>query len=153
MNERMKKSKETRGKAVKSSEMLPENAALQNPTKVKGPRRRSMNSKAKVADALMLAHGVAGVAAVKLGVSRQTVYDYMKRWPDLLRVREDARETVTDRAELNIVKAIGGGDIKSSRWWLQHQARDRGFGERLEVQHEGTVHVTLDLGNGIVKEA
>lgn len=136
-------------KTSKSKESTIRQKVTRNPV----TNRRLRCSKESVAQALLDSRGIASVAARKLGVSRKSIFDYMDRWPELHEVRDEARNVISDKAEDNIVKAVNEGDLKTSRWWLQHQARDRGYGERLELKHDGEIEIRLEMGTELAKEA
>jgi hypothetical protein len=77
-------------------------------------------------------HGnMAGVARC-FGVTRQAVWYYIQKRPGLLEVLFDCREGMKDHAESVLYRAILEGDVGAAKWYLKTQARDRGYGERME---------------------
>lgn len=108
------------------------------------PRRARVRvRKADVEAALRRANGLIGPAAADLGVTRQTVYNAMKRWPALDDARRDARANVVDVAESALYRKAAAGEPWAVQFALRTLGRDRGYGDRLELQHGGRI----DLSN------
>jgi hypothetical protein len=76
---------------------------------------------------------VIAYAARALKTDRRYVYAFLRKHPELEQVRQDARETLLDTAEHNIVAAVNGGDLKTSRWVLDRLGRHRGYTTRQEI--------------------
>lgn len=94
-------------------------------------------TKSTIKSALEKARGNVTLAAEVLGVSRQTVYTYMQRYPDLVAVRADAENYVLDIAEAHIEKAVLGGDMDAIKFYLRTKGRVRGYKTSGEVEHRG----------------
>ncbi len=107
------------------------------------PKARPRLRKADVRAALVRHHGLIGPAAADLGVTRQAVYTAMKRWPDLDDARRDARAFVVDVAEGSLYRKASAGEPWAVQFALRTLGRDRGYGDRLELQHGGRI----DLSN------
>lgn len=70
--------------------------------------------------------------AERLGCSRQAVYDYLAKNPQLIAEVEDEAEKIIDVAEDNITTAIiVHHDLKASKWILLNskRGRARGYGK------------------------
>lgn len=89
-------------------------------------------TKDNVAKALAAHHGILSKAAEALGVTRAGLYKFMERNPDLEEVRKEATETLIDVAEGHLATALQGGDLKSIRWYLERQGKNRGYTTRVE---------------------
>ena len=89
----------------------------------------------QVADALTATHGFVSVACKSLGVSDQTVRNYMKKYDVCAQACEDAREKMIDYAEGALYKQIQEGNITAIIFFLKTQGRKRGNGysERTEI--------------------
>jgi hypothetical protein len=83
--------------------------------------------KATIKSALEKARGNVTLAAEVLGVSRQTVYTYMERYPDLVAVRHDAENYILDIAEAHVEKAVLAGDMDVIKFYLRTKGRVRGY--------------------------
>lgn len=84
-------------------------------------------TKSTIKSALEKARGNVSLAAEVLGVTRQTVYSYMARYPDLVAVRADAENYILDIAEAHIEKAVLGGDMDAIKFYLRTKGRIRGY--------------------------
>ena len=87
----------------------------------------------KVAEALQVNAGVIAHVAAAFGCERRAIYRMIKKHPELEELREEARETVLDIAEHNVITAVKGGCLKTSRWLLDRLGRHRGYSTRQEV--------------------
>lgn len=84
-------------------------------------------TKSTIKSALEKARGNVALTAEILGVTRQTVYSYMARYPDLAGVRADAENYILDIAEAHIEKAVLGGDMDAIKFYLRTKGRVRGY--------------------------
>ena len=85
----------------------------------------------QVSEALLKSDGNLTAAASKLGVTRQAVYNYIKRY-DLQSVLDDARENMVDEAVGQLHKLVRDGNLGATIFYLKTQAKGRGFTERIE---------------------
>ena len=85
----------------------------------------------QVTEALLKSDGNLTAAASKLGVTRQAVYNYIKRYA-LQSVIEDARENMVDEAVGQLHKLVRDGNLGATIFYLKTQAKGRGFTERIE---------------------
>lgn len=72
------------------------------------------------------------VAARNLGCNRRTIQRYAKRHETVREALEDARELMTDTAELALYKAIRDGEAWAVCFYLKTQGKQRGYVERSE---------------------
>ncbi len=109
----------------------------------KKPQNRRSSSRervsvAKLTAAIKAAGGVTGKAAKLVGIHRSTFNLYLQRHPELRDVVYEAREHVSDLAEVGLIRDIEKGKDWRLRWrWLATFARDRGFVEQLEIDETG----------------
>jgi len=89
-------------------------------------------TKDNVAKALAAHHGILSQAAQALGVSRVAIYKFIEKNPELNEVRAEATETLIDVAEGQLAKSLNDGDMKSVRWYLERQGKNRGYTTRVE---------------------
>lgn len=69
-----------------------------------------------------------------LGVTRQAVFDFVKRRKTLLAVVLDCRESFKDDAETSLQQAVRAGQAWAVCFYLKTQAKDRGYIERQETR-------------------
>lgn len=91
--------------------------------------------------------GVGAIVARALGVTRQAIYIYLKRHPEMKEFLDDESQQILDIAEHNINKEILAGDIKASWWALlnRKEGRARGYGSRQAIEHTGATPVVFKI--------
>lgn len=90
-------------------------------------------------NAITEAQGLISVAARRLGTSRSAVYAAINRHPTVAEAAEDARERTTDLAEGKLYGKINDGDITAIIFYLKTQGKARGYIERQERHHSGSI--------------
>ncbi len=78
-------------------------------------------------------NGNISAVARRLGVCRQTVYNYIERHPSVKDVLTEARETMLDNAESALYRAVLNGEAWAVCFFLKTQGKSRGYVERQEV--------------------
>jgi hypothetical protein len=106
---------------------------------VKRPPRQTECTIGEVAEAIRANGGCLTYAARDLGVTYQTTRNYMKRWPELRKVRREARCARLDNAERMVDQAILHGDPKAAMALLDRLGKKRGYGQQKAVEHTGNV--------------
>lgn len=86
----------------------------------------------KAEAALREHHGVILYAAEACGVTRQALWKFINKHPELEEVRAEASETLLDIGEKHLTTAISAGDMKTIRWHLERKGKDRGYTTRTE---------------------
>ena len=119
-----------------------------NPTLLKRGHRAQRFTEAQVAQAVRDCRGVVTAVATKLGCIPGTVYDYVKRYPALADVLDQARESAIDFVESALMKAIEGGNVTAVIFFLKTQGRSRGYSDRPEENLETDFKFTLNIGIG-----
>jgi hypothetical protein len=92
--------------------------------------RKDGLSTAQVIEALRKTFGNLSMTAKQLGVTRQAIQYYVQTYPTVQQAMEEAAQSVSDKAESNIVLEVMRGDLKASTYWLENKARDRGYGRQ-----------------------
>ena len=84
--------------------------------------------------AAMIEHsGILLKAAEMLGCSRTAIYNFIEKHPEIEDVRREATERLIDVAEGHLKTVIMAGDMKSIRWYLERQGKNRGYTTRTET--------------------
>ena len=83
--------------------------------------------------ALTAANGFASTAARALECSGATVRSYIRRYPELQTVQEDATEKFLDLAESELMKKVEKGDFRAIAFVLKCKGKTRGYVERTET--------------------
>jgi len=77
--------------------------------------------------------GIKLVIARSLGVHRNTVNNYLKKYVSAREAYIDEIEAVGDFAESVIIKSIKNEDVETAKWYARFKLKDRGYSERQEV--------------------
>lgn len=93
-----------------------------------------------VCDALRTTNGNMSLAAHRLGVDRKNIEYYVRTYPNVREVMQQAAAAISDIAEGHLVAAVRRGDLKQVQYWLENKARDRGYGQR----YQPNVNITLE---------
>lgn len=102
-------------------------------------------SKAKVKAALEENNGNVSAAARSLGCARQSIYDYINKYDEIAEVLDDAREQIVDKAEEALMRQITHGDTTAIIFTLKTRGRGRGWGEKIETEHSGTIEYRFQV--------
>ena len=100
--------------------------------KTKGSGKEKYTQK-RVIEAIMEAKGILAVAVRKLGCTRQTVYNYIKKYPGVKDFYDEANESNIDFVENKLMLAINDGNITAMIFFLKTKGKARGYVERREV--------------------
>lgn len=87
----------------------------------------------EVIRAIYLGRGIQGTIAEILGVRRQTVANYVRRYPEIKAAYEDAQEATVDFVESKLLENIEHGQERSIIFYLKTKGKARGYVERQEV--------------------
>lgn len=98
---------------------------------------------AQVEEALRQSGGVYTLAANRLGTSRQSIANYVKRHPSLVSALDEIQETTLDIAEAGLLKHLQDGDKTAIFYILNNKGKSRGY------QHRVAVDATV---NGLTQE-
>lgn len=86
-----------------------------------------------IADGLKAAKGMVYVAAKQIGCTPETIYQRLKRSPELATLHESLHGEIGDIAELRLYKAIQDGEHWAITFYLRTKGRHRGYVERNEI--------------------
>ncbi len=82
--------------------------------------------------ALKAKRGMVHLAARALQCDAKTIYNAMKRHPEIQEARDEQRGQMIDAAESALHKLILEGNVSATIFFLKTQARDRGYVEKTE---------------------
>jgi len=99
---------------------------------------------AKIIEALEKAHGMIYAAARTLGCDPGTIYNRAKLSKPVACCLAHENGLVNDMAELKLYEAIMAGDMRAIIFRLSTKARDRGYGDKVEVASKVEGHVELN---------
>lgn len=102
----------------------------------------------EIAKALTETRGMVYVAAQRLGCSANTIIARLEQSPELRQIREQAKGALIDTAELKLAQAVQAGDLGAIKFYLQMQARDRGYVARTEITGADGGPIRSEVFNG-----
>ena len=102
----------------------------------------------QVVNAVVQAKGLTTVAARILGCDPNTVRRYQREYASVAAAFQEQRASVTDMAEAALFKAINNGEAWAVCFYLKTQGKDRGYIERVENEHRGSIdHYIVNIGD------
>jgi len=113
---------------------------------LKPKRRSNMHRKITKNRFLKALPGTGGLISLlceRLGCKRYTIHNILKRpgWQDVQQAYADEIEKVKDLAERTVIRSMDSEDehlaFKSSTWYLERQARERGYASAKDVTIHG----------------
>jgi len=85
--------------------------------------------------------GFVTTIARRVGCSRTTVYNAMERYATVKQAIQDEKDSLKDMAEGELLKQIKGGNTTAVIFYLKTQAKDRGYVEKQEIEHQNAVPI------------
>lgn len=102
--------------------------------------------KAGIVIDLMKQHrGNVRVIAERLGICRQTLYNYINETPSVKAAMQDARESLLDDVESVLYDKALAGDAWAVQFFLRTQGRARGYVERTEVTGADSGPIQIEI--------
>jgi len=77
-------------------------------------------------------------ACIFAKISRDTLYDYIKKNPSFSVRKEELKKRVDIKAKIKLVEAIDNGDMTSIKFWLERKCKDE-FSLKTETEHSGQI--------------
>ena len=90
------------------------------------------NGAGKVIKAIEGSGGIKQLIADRLKVHRNTVDNYLERYPTAQQAYDNEVEKVGDKAESIIQTALRNNDLQIAKWYAMNKLKDRGYAERKE---------------------
>lgn len=103
--------------------------------------RRPQHSQKKVIEAIQGTGGIITQIAERLRCTRQTVYNYLKRYPKVKEAYDQEKDMILDVCEEGIFAKIYAQDLDAIKYYLAKKGHDRGYGE------------VSDFGKGVTDKA
>ena len=97
--------------------------------------------------------GVKKIIAERLGCSRWTVDNYLKRHPTVVRAFEQERERIIDVAESKLSEKVKQGHWSAIRYLLSTRGKTRGYVERQEIEQINSDEVERAIEHELEKLA
>ena len=74
-------------------------------------------------------NGLISTIAQRLSVCRQTVSEYLKKYPELNKPLAEETESVLDVVESKLMKKVQEDDFNAIRYYLDNKGKGRGYGK------------------------
>ena len=105
-------------------------------------------TKKKIKKAIEGTGGIIQVIANKCGVTRtwMSLTLHKKGNEDLWGLVIEEREKLKDLAESSLINRIKEKDFPAIKWYLTTQAKDRGYGDKQEIEHFGQSNIKIEFG-------
>ena len=91
-------------------------------------------TKTEVIEALRNLDGIVSEVAKSLKVTPEAIRLRIKKYPELQAAQNEARETLVDRAESQLRKAVDNGAAWATKFVLETWGKSRGFTKRIQVE-------------------
>ena len=101
-----------------------------------------INKKAMI-EALEKSLGVVTSACKSVGISRETHYRWTREDPEYQEAVEDISGVALDFAESQLHRQIKDGNTAATIFYLKTKGKGRGYIERIENVHEGSVPINI----------
>ena len=82
--------------------------------------------------------------AERCNVTRQSLSAFFKKHPELRAEADEDRQKLCDLSESVVGVAIKDGNVKAAMWFLDSQGRDRGFGQKMQLDQNIQTDVFKD---------
>lgn len=89
--------------------------------------------------------GLVTTISKRLGVSWWLADKHIKQNEKALEAIKNEKEKLIDLAESKIIDSISGGNTQDAKWYLGCQGRKRGYGEKVDIEHSGSITKKYDL--------
>jgi hypothetical protein len=97
-----------------------------------------------VAATLAELQGNISATAKRFNVARGSLHALIEKRPSLQQVVRDSREGMKDNAESSLYRAVLAGEAWAVCFFLKTQAKDRGYIERQEIEHQATNRLVIE---------
>ena len=77
--------------------------------------------------------GLVSIVARRLGVSRQTVYNYKKRWKTVAEALEEESDEMLDFSQQKLFEQVAEGNMTAIIFHLKCKGKHLGYVERQEI--------------------
>ena len=94
-------------------------------------------------EALEKSLGIVTTACKTTGVARSTHYGWVNDDPEYKAAVEGISDIALDFAESQLHKQIQGGEVSSTIFFLKTKGKKRGYVEKQEIDHSGTISTQI----------
>lgn len=88
--------------------------------------------------------GIITMATTKAGIVRQTHYRWLDEIEGFAQRVEEVNEAAIDHVENKLYNLIDSNDTTATIFYLKTKAKKRGYVERQEVDHSGSLSISIE---------
>ena len=92
-------------------------------------------------DALKKTLWIVTSACLQVGISRETHYQWLEKYPEYAKEVASVADLALDFAESSLHKQIQDHDTTATIFYLKCRGKKRGYIEKTEVEHSGRMEV------------
>lgn len=96
--------------------------------------------------------GIVHTIAKRLNVSWTTAKKYIDGNENTKLAYYDEKQKIIDLAESTVINAINSQDVQTAKWYLGLIGRDRGYAEKIELEHNINTPVRIVI-EGVTPES
>ena len=111
---------------------------------------KTKHNKSALIEAMQRSLGNVTQSCKIVGLSRKTYYDYYNSDKEFAKACDDCENIALDFVESQLHKQIKDGVPSSTIFYLKTKGKKRGYVERKEIEHEGSIEgfkIVLDEGD------
>lgn len=101
-------------------------------TKKKSTKKKAIGrQRIRISTVIKAINGTGGIisqVAERLQCSRQTVYAYINKYPEVKSAYDDEKDTILDVCEEGLFAKIYGQDFEAIKYYLERKGKSRGYG-------------------------
>ena len=86
--------------------------------------------------------GIISTIAKRVGCDWQTARNHIDKSSTLTQLYSNERESLVDMAEGVLIKSVQAGDTQDAKWVLSKMGKQRGWGDKLDIEHSGRINVS-----------
>ena len=102
-------------------------------------------TEAQVLEAIKDTGGIMLQIAKKLDCDWNTARKYSNMWDATKEALKAEEEKVLDIGESQMLKQVQAGDGQMIRWMLSRKGRDRGYGDKQEIEHSAPAGININI--------
>lgn len=109
-------------------------------------------NKTKFKKAVVGTGGIMIRIARNMDCTRDSVYKFCKKYPDMMQLRRDEEEKIVDVGEIGLFERVKSGEIWALKYILATKGKNRGYSERTELDIAGNQAVIINLIEKSIEE-
>jgi hypothetical protein len=105
----------------------------------------TIKNKIKMLESLEIHKNIVTLSAKAAGIARETHYDWMRKDAEYAEKVNALNDTAIDWVENKLYQLIESGDTTATIFYLKSKGRQRGFNERIQLDHSGKIETDISI--------